>query len=171
MSNLKLFNREVSSIDSAVLTASTAQYGMYATALADSRHARNTFHSIFISIHSVVFAIIGLSSGNGEAIISINQLLIAEANVVGVVMSTLWWIIVMKYREESKVSLKLLSKAEEHLPFNFFRTEYKIKKGSPCIVRKIFKHSEPSIPCIFASIHAVIGLGIWFDLLNIGVAS
>jgi len=170
MGTLNVFNEESEKIRPGELMAATEQYGIYATSLPSSRNTRGLFHTIFISINSLIFAGIGLTAGNGEAPISIGKWWLMDANIVGVVISVLWWVIIMKYREESRTSLKLLSEAENYLPFRFFSKEYALKKEDPFIVRKVFKHAEPSIPVIFATIHSLIGLGIWSGVLNFGVA-
>ena len=76
----------------------------------------------------------------------------------------------MKYREESRASLKILSCAEDELPFKFFQVEYLIKKEQSFLARTTFKYVEPAIPFVFAATHALIGIGIWFGLLHFGVA-
>lgn len=163
MSDLeKLFNLESEKVNPKLLSAMVAQYDSYAMSLTSSRNTRGLFHTIFISIHSIIFAVIGLSVGNGEALIHVSSLLIMNANIIGIVMSVLWLVIIMKFRLEAKHCLILLCEAERFLPFNFFTEEYKMKESTCILIRSIYKYAEPSIPYIFAIIHIVIASCNWY---------
>ncbi|HEC32878.1 MAG TPA: hypothetical protein ENI63_01300, partial [Candidatus Kaiserbacteria bacterium] len=100
------------------------QYTMYVGTLSDSSNARRTFHTLFISINTLVFAGVAFVGGNGDQTVFISKDLLLFSNMIGIVMSLAWWGIIRNYRERNRIILGIISEIEEILPLRLFRSEY-----------------------------------------------
>jgi hypothetical protein len=156
----ELFNKDLLIKNPKILEAATDQYNGYTATLSSSRNMRLMLHMLFISINSGIFGFIAVSTENGETMSSINRMLAIEANLIGVILSLLWFVAIVKYRTDAKFILDNLSEAEPYLVFNFNKREYAMKRKMCKALRKIYKFVEHSFPCIFAIFHVVIGVGV-----------
>ncbi len=161
--HVSVLNHACGREDSEMLEVGALQYEAYTQALTDSSNGRRMFHTIFIGTNTLVFALFPFLMGNGESLIDIDEKWLLGANAVGVGFSFLWWLIVLKYRRETRISLGVLSDAEKYLPFRFYTVEYERKKASPKWKQVLFRLAEPSIPWVFGLVHIVIaGIGFGF---------
>jgi len=146
------------------------QYKMYVGTLSDSSDSRRTFHTLFISISTLVFAGMAFVGGNGEPTVYVSKDLLLFANAVGIVMSLAWWGIIKNYRERNKVILGIISEIEDELPLRLFRSEYERAGCGSSKFTYLVHSTELWIPWFFATVHLSLGLGIFLGFFKLGVA-
>lgn len=147
------------------------QYVMYVGTLSDSSNARRTFHTLFISINTMIFAGIAFVGSNEDSAVSISRELLLFANVFGIIMSFVWWRIIKNYRERNRAILSIISEIEERLPLRLFQSEYKMAGCESSRFNYLVMHSiELWIPWLFSTVHISLGLGIMFGFFRLGVA-
>ena len=144
------------------------QYKVYSNTLDDSSTARRTFHTLFISINSLLFFGISLAIGNKGTLVSIDTHMLLFMNAVGVLISFAWYLIIYRYRARSGEILCILCEIEEKMPLRLFQTEYdRMRERFSPFTRDLLS-VEIWIPWLFVVIHVSFVLGIYARVFTLG---
>jgi len=159
----------LSSVNTDVLSAAVDQYNGYAGGLKASTTARLAYHTLFASSNTIIIPLfLGLTAGDGEAIVQVSRDVVFFVPVVGVIISCLWFRLVRKYRIRTQVILDNLHFMETHLPFRPYTIE---KDKNAAASNFIGVPLDYLIPLLFCTINFLMAVGIWAGFLQLGIPS
>ncbi len=147
----------------AILASATAIFIAYMeTAFPSLDRSRIAVNTTYVAIQTLIFAGVYfiISEGNGLAGLA-NGLVPPFMSAFGILVSKVWWVNLLKYREESRVTYKTCKLMGESLPLKPYELELLLKKGAPCFSRFSFKFIEPITPLIVGALHVFSGIAIY----------
>lgn len=117
---------------------------------------RQTANSFFLTINSAIVALVGyvnLSTGYS----SVTFLFYALVAVAGIVLSYLWYRLVLSYKQLNSRKFLVIHVIESMLPLRPYDAEWTALGGgkSPKLY-KPFTNIEIAVPWVFFSIHAIV---------------
>jgi len=151
--------------------------------LAHLSDKRTNYHKLFIELDTKVLGgliaifISALAALNtfvpidGGAIVTVIKAALVGVNVIGFLMSPLWWSIVIDCRQRSKAIALIQQEIEEHFPAKVFKKEYEMTRCGLRNIYRCFRLTDVWMPWFFAAIHIAAGVGIWyaFDFIKLGI--
>ncbi len=129
------------------------QYKLYVE-MADRVSARRqTANSYFLSINTALLGFAGYltTKDTGDQ----NWLL----GLVGIVLSYLWYRIIVSYRDLNSAKFKVVHEIEKHLPISPYDAEWEaMGRGKVPSLYHPLTHVEKGVPWVFLALHAVVAL-------------
>ena len=117
------------------------------------REAANRLHLGLLSGLSL-FAGIFADFGNME---SLNHFVFLAVGILGMVISSSWWVVIRSYRQLNSGKFKTLNELEDKIAFPFFRREWEIlKKGTQRNTYWKLTTVETFLPIAFGALSAVL---------------
>lgn len=117
---------------------------------------RQTANSFFLTINSAIIALVGyvnLTSSQN----STTFLFYALVAIAGVILSYLWYRLVLSYKQLNSGKFKVIHAIESMLPLRPYDAEWiALGEGENPSLYKPFTHIEIFVPWIFLAIHACV---------------
>ena len=128
------------------------QYKLYVEMTDRVSQRRLTANSYFLSINTGVLAFVGYTLANK---MSTNYLWIV--GLAGIVLSVIWFYIVISYRDLNSAKFKILHLIERRLPLSLYEAEWKMMgQGEVPTLYRPLSHIERVVPWIFIAIHLYV---------------
>ena len=129
------------------------QYKLYVE-MADRVSARRqTANSYFLSINTALLGFAGYVTTKGAD----DQ--VWMLGVVGIVLSYLWYRIIVSYRDLSSAKFKVVHEIEKRLPISPYDAEWEaMGRGKDPSLYRPLTHVEKGVPWVFLALHAFIVL-------------
>lgn len=119
---------------------------------------RQTANSFFLTINSAIVALVGyvnLASSQDSAAF----LFYALVAIAGMILSYLWYRLVLSYKQLNSGKFKVIHAIESMLPLRPYDAEWiALGKGKNPDLYKPFTHIETLVPWVFFAIHAFVFL-------------
>lgn len=129
------------------------QYKLYVE-MADRVSARRqTANSYFLSINTALLGFIGYATGKDAG----DQLWLL--GLVGVVLSYLWYRVIVSYRDLNSGKFKVVHEIEKRLPISPYDAEWEaMGRGKDPSLYRPLTHVEKAVPLVFLALHAFVAL-------------
>jgi hypothetical protein len=134
------------------------QYTLYVASAHLVSERRQTAHSFFLSINTLLIAFLGLvpdqiSAGDRQPVVAVA--------ITGVVLCYTWYRLIRSYRGLNRAKFKAIQSIEQHLPLAPYYAEWEVLERGKNPERHLpFTRIETRIPWVFAALY--VGLGFWW---------
>ena len=127
---------------------------------------RQAANSFFLTINSAIVALVGYVNTIAKSDKSASLFYILVA-VAGMVLSYLWYRLVLSYKQLNSGKFKVIHKIEAMLPIRPYDTEWDaLGRGKDPNLYKPFTHIEIMVPWVFFFLHAVVFLVSIYTIIN-----
>lgn len=126
------------------------QYELYVSMADKISERRATANNFFIILTTALLAFVFNSNTN-------NALLFISSCVLGIIISIIWFVLILNYKNLNSAKFKIINEIENVLPVNIYSYEWEIlKKGKSKKTYFPLSHIEKLVPLVFIIFYTAI---------------
>ena len=157
----KLFNHTKESYSGSFTTDVLEQYKLYVQSAENVSARRVASSRYLLTLNAALVALYGLqSAGFGQSY------WILSVPVVGVFVSTLWYLIIKSHADLNRVKFDVIHELERHLPATIYKYEWYLADQGQGKSYKAVTQIERWIPILFVLLHVALAIMIVLAILG-----
>ena len=131
------------------------QYELYVAGMEKISDRRHLTNSWFITINTAVITVAAIIYNIKN--LSVDFCIFNAISLVGIILSVLWFLLIISYKQLNTGKFKIIHKLEKDLPAKLYTEEWDaLGKGKNIFKYIPFSHIEVFVPLVFLALYAVL---------------
>ncbi|MEP4892448.1 MAG: hypothetical protein ABJV04_20720 [Aliiglaciecola sp.] len=129
------------------------QYKLYLNSAENISNRRQTANAFFVTLNTVIISLVSyLNLGTTQ-----NSALYWIVAIAGIVISYMWYRLIVSYRDLNTAKFKVVHEIEKMLPLRPYDAEWQaVGRGEKPALYLPFTHIEVFIPWVFLFLHLIV---------------